>query len=89
MEKNTITESEQSEQVGNNIEVWADLVSISDLVMALVITSITTLGAYFIAPNVAPKPLFFGLVGALIGFAISSFLIKPKRNFDEVESGKE
>ncbi|WP_117149389.1 hypothetical protein [Paraliobacillus zengyii] len=87
MKKKTTTDKQK--QTGENIEVWADLVNIKDLVVALVITSVTTLGAYFIAPNEDPKPLFFGLIGALIGFVISSFLIKPKRNFDEAESEEE
>ncbi|WP_071394138.1 hypothetical protein [Bacillus tuaregi] len=69
-----------------NIEVWEDLVSIKDLVRALLIMSLTTMGAYFLAPNDPPKPLFFGLVGALIGFILTSFIIKPKRILQEVES---
>ncbi|GAA5416924.1 hypothetical protein Pryu01_01963 [Paraliobacillus ryukyuensis] len=68
-----------------NIEVWADLVNIKDLLLALVITSALTLGAYFIAPNEEPKPLYYGLVGALIGFIISSIIIKPKRKFETTE----
>ena len=70
----------------DNIEVWEDLVNIKDLVLSLLICSVTTLGGYFIAPNVPPKPLFFGLIGALIGFGISSFLIKPKRIIRESHS---
>lgn len=62
-----------------NIEVWEDLVSIKDLVLTLLICSFTTLGAYFLAPNEPPKPLFFGLLGALIGFVITCFIINPKR----------
>ncbi|MFB1050212.1 hypothetical protein [Paraliobacillus sp. JSM ZJ581] len=70
-----------------NIEVWADLVNIKDLVCALVITSTFTLGAYFIAPNEDPKPLYFGLIGSLIGFIISSIVIKPKRKFETGKNG--
>lgn len=70
-----------------NIEVWADLVNIKDLVLALIITSVFTLGAYFIAPNEPPKPLYFGLIGSIVGFIISSILIKPKRKFETVENG--
>lgn len=69
-----------------NIEVWEDIVSIKDLVMSLMICSITTLGGYFIALNEPPKPLFFGLFGAFLGFVICSFIIKPKRNFTESNS---
>ncbi|MUK89453.1 hypothetical protein GMD78_13885 [Ornithinibacillus sp. L9] len=68
-----------------NIEVWEDLVHIKDLVLSLIICSITTLGAYLIAPNEPPKPLIYGLVGAVIGFVISSIAIKPKRTFQYVE----
>ncbi|API92840.1 hypothetical protein J32TS6_20610 [Virgibacillus pantothenticus] len=72
-----------------NIEVWEDLVHIKDLVLAIIISTITTLGAYLIAPNDPPKPLIFGLIGALVGFIICSLLIKPKRSFRYVdEEGK-
>ncbi|RFA33394.1 hypothetical protein CAI16_14700 [Virgibacillus dokdonensis] len=71
----------QQRQEEENIEVWEDLVHIKDLVIAIIISTITTLGAYIIAPNDPPKPLIFGLVGAVGGFIISSLLIKPKRNF--------
>lgn len=64
-----------------NIEVWEDLVSIKDLAISLIICSITTLGGYLIAPNDPPKPLIFGLIGAVIGFIITSILIQPKRSF--------
>ena len=70
-----------------NIEIWEDLVYIKDLILALAICLLTTLGAYFIAPNEPPKPLFFGLSGAIVGFIISSILIKPKRELLD-EGGK-
>lgn len=66
-----------------NIEIWEDLVYIKDLIVALLICVSTTFFGYFIAPNEAPLPLFFGLIGAIIGFIISSILIKPKREFIE------
>ena len=78
-------DSKEIDETKDNIEVWEDLVSIKDLVLALVICSVTTLGAYFIAPNEPPKPLYFGLIGALIGFVASSIIIKPKRKFVVVE----
>ncbi|MCB5239609.1 MULTISPECIES: hypothetical protein [Niallia] len=74
--------NKHNQDENDNIEVWEDLINIKDLVIALVICSITTMGAYFIAPNEAPKPLFFGLSGAIIGFIICSIIIKPKRNFE-------
>ncbi|MRH44435.1 hypothetical protein GH741_17465 [Aquibacillus halophilus] len=81
-----LNNSEEINQSADNIEVWEDLVSIKDLVISLLVCSFTTLAAYFIAPNEPPKPLFYGLVGALIGFAICSFVVKPKRIIQEEES---
>ncbi|MEC5425406.1 hypothetical protein QGM71_18145 [Virgibacillus sp. C22-A2] len=66
---------------GENIEVWEDLVNIKDLVLCLFISSVTTLGAYLIAPSEPPKPLVYGLIGAVIGFVLSSILVRPKRTF--------
>ncbi|GIN72011.1 hypothetical protein J14TS2_24860 [Bacillus sp. J14TS2] len=65
-----------------NIEVWEDLVNLKDLILSLAICSVTTLGAYFMAPAQPPKPLFFGLAGAIVGFIISSIVVKPKRTFE-------
>ncbi|WP_438318900.1 hypothetical protein [Sporosarcina sp. FA9] len=76
---------QEKEEAKDNIVVWEDLVNIKDLVLAISICSVTTLGAYFIAPNEPPLPLFYGLSGALIGFIISSIFIKPKRVFEEVK----
>ena len=59
-------------QSKNNIEVWEDVVNIKDLMISLVIASMTTLGGYLIAPNEPPQPLLFGLVGAVLGFIINS-----------------
>ncbi|MDL4840186.1 hypothetical protein [Aquibacillus rhizosphaerae] len=82
----TKTNHSEDEQSKNNIEVWEDLVNIKDLVLSLFICSFTTLTAYFIAPNEPPQPLFYGLIGALIGFGICSYFIKPKRSMREAES---
>ncbi|WP_017473566.1 hypothetical protein [Amphibacillus jilinensis] len=79
MNKDQQTRSQ--EETGENIEIWADLVSIRDLTIAIAITVVTTLVGYFIAPANEPMPLIFGLVGAVIGFIISSIMIKPKRQF--------
>ncbi|MCC3357143.1 hypothetical protein LKW28_09350 [Bacillus sp. REN16] len=76
----------EKEKVNENVEVWEDLVNIKSLVLSLLICSFMTLGGYFIAPNEPPAPLFFGLIGAVIGFIICSILIKPKRMFHEAES---
>ncbi|MCO7125176.1 hypothetical protein NIE88_05230 [Sporolactobacillus shoreicorticis] len=71
----------------DTIEIWDDIVRIKDLVLAIGVNSFTTLGGYFIAPNHAPMPLLFGLIGAVVGFIICSLFIKPKRIFEETESG--
>lgn len=77
----------EREESKNNIEVWEDIVSIKDLVISLIICSVTALGGYFLAPNKPPKPLLFGLSGAIIGFVICSIFIKPKRVL--IESDRE
>lgn len=62
------------------IEIWGDVIEIKMLVFSIILSSLTTLGGYFLAPkDDSAKQLFFGLGGALIGFIISSLLIKPKR----------
>lgn len=73
------------EKSKENIEVWEDLVNMKDLACALIISSLATLGGYFLAPNEPPQPLIFGLLGALTGFILSSMLIKPKRIVQEQE----
>ena len=65
------------------IEVWEDLIAIKDLVLSIVLCLITTFAGYFIAPNNAPWTLFGGLIGAITGFVINSFIIAPKRQFIE------
>lgn len=66
------------------IEIWGDLAAIKDLIISIIICSSFTMGAYFIAPSSdQTKQLFFGLGGAVLGFLISAFLIKPKRTVQE------
>jgi len=69
----------------SNIEIWEDLVKIKDLIKALIICIIATFSGYFLAPDDSYKPLLFGLVGAITGFVISSFIIEPKRRFVQEE----
>ncbi|MGY3777642.1 hypothetical protein [Isobaculum melis] len=70
----------------NLIEIWGDLVALKDLLIAIAICSVTTMGGFFLAPSTdATKQLFFGLAGAVIGFILSSILIKPKRTVTEEE----
>ncbi len=67
------------------IEVWEDHVRVKDLLIAMTISIVLSLGGYIIAPGEAPQPLIFGLTGGIIGFIISSILIKPKREVMEVD----
>lgn len=62
------------------IDIWGDNVKISDVVLSVSISIGLAIGGYMVAPNEDPKPLIFGLVGSVLGFLISSIIIKPKRN---------
>jgi len=79
-----VKDVEDSEEK-SNIEIWEDYVRIKDLVICLIICGVTTLGGYLIAPNEPPRPLIYGLIGAVLGFAISSIIIRPKRTFEYIE----
>lgn len=62
------------------IEIWGDVVDLKDLVRSILLSGITTMGAFFLAPvDNSTKQLFFGLIGALVGFILSVLLTKPKR----------
>lgn len=62
------------------IELWGDVVEIKHLLLSIFISSFFTMGAYFLAPaGDKIKGLFFGLLGAVAGFIISTLLIRPKR----------
>ncbi|SFB06216.1 hypothetical protein SAMN04488072_106139 [Lentibacillus halodurans] len=74
--------SEQDKK--ENIEVWEDLVNIKDLALGLAICSVTSLGGYLVAPE-GQQPLIFGLIGAVLGFMISTIMIQPKRNFTYID----
>lgn len=68
------------------IEIWGDLVTIKDLIIAIAVCSGFTMAGYFIAPAAdQTKQLFFGLGGAVLGFLITTFAIKPKRTVIEEE----
>lgn len=65
------------------VEIWGDIVELKALIFAIIISSITTMGAYFMAPKGnETKELFFGLGGAVLGFIISTIFIKPKRDIN-------
>lgn len=80
---NKIDKSSNNDASKINIEVWEDLVSIKELVMSLIICSVTAFGGYFLAPKERPKQLLLGLTGAIVGFVVCSIIIKPKRTFIE------
>lgn len=62
------------------IEIWGDVVELKELIIAILLSSGSTMGAYFLAPSDdKTKQLFFGLAGAVIGFILSNIFIKPKR----------
>ena len=75
------------EEQKDNIDIWEDNVKIKDLGIAMLLCIIFTLGGYIIAPGEAPQPLIFGLIGGVIGFIISSIIIKPKRKITKIEKG--
>lgn len=77
--------TEQTEKKPENIEVWEDVVNIKDLILSMVICSVFALGGYLIAPNEEPKPLIFGLIGVVVGFVISTIIVKPKRTLSYME----
>ncbi|MEG0253950.1 MAG: hypothetical protein RR554_01285 [Vagococcus sp.] len=63
------------------ITIWGDAVGLFDLIQSLLISACLTLGGFFMADSQNPtQQLFFGLLGAVLGFIINSFLVKPKRN---------
>lgn len=62
------------------VEIWGDVVSIKHLIISIVISSLSTMGGYFLAAkgdNI--RQLFYGLLGAVLGLIISALTIKPKR----------
>lgn len=75
------------------VEIWGDVIGIKDLIISILISAIFTMGGYFLASsNDRIRQLFYGLLGAVIGFIISTLLVKPKRiiTFEEtIEEDKE
>lgn len=62
------------------LELWGDLVNLKDLVQAILLSSLLTMGGYFLAPSGdTTKQLFFGLAGAISALLINTYLVKPKR----------
>lgn len=72
------------------ITIWGDIVGVIDLIKALFISIGLTMGLYMLADKNSPtQQLFFGLLGAMIAFALNSFFIKPKRKLKPEELIKE
>lgn len=62
------------------VEIWGDVVEIKSLIVSIIISIVSTMGLFSLAPSGdRTKQLFFGLLGAVIGFLISAIIIKPKR----------
>ncbi|WP_090079954.1 hypothetical protein [Lentibacillus persicus] len=74
-----------SEENKSLFDIWGDNVNLKDLLIAMLICIGMTLGGYVIAPGEDPQPLIAGLVGGVIGFIISSIIIKPKREINDIE----
>lgn len=73
-----------------NIEIWNDLVSPRDLVVALVVSVAAIAAACAVATLLGEPLLFWGLGGAAAGFAVNCLLIRPKRDVrvvDDAEAG--
>jgi len=64
------------------LTVWDDMVTGRDLLLALLISTPLTLGGFILTPGPAPMPLIVGLCGALLGFAINTVCLRPKRRLD-------
>ncbi len=65
---------------GDYVEIWGDRVSLRDLVIALVVCAVPTVGAVLLGQVVGGQPLFWGLGGAALGFAVACAVIRPKRD---------
>ncbi|WP_188206822.1 hypothetical protein [Alkalibacillus aidingensis] len=74
-----------SQEKQSLVDIWGDNVNLKDLLIAMAICVALALGGFIIAPGDDPQPLIFGLVGGVLGFIISSIIIKPKRVVEHVE----
>ncbi|MFB4474314.1 hypothetical protein ACDI16_15530 [Oceanobacillus caeni] len=71
------------EERKNLVDIWEDHVDIKDLSIAMGLCILFALGGYLIAPGNGPQSLIFGILGGVLGFIISSIMIKPKRTIIE------
>ncbi|MGO1602817.1 MULTISPECIES: hypothetical protein [unclassified Halomonas] len=67
------------------LTVWDDTVTGKDLLTALMISTPLTLGGFILTPWADPMPLIVGLSGALLGFAVNTVYLRPKRHLDTDE----
>lgn len=67
------------------VDIWGDNVKLRDLGIAMLLCIGFSLGGYIIAPGDAPQPLIMGLSGGVIGFIVSSIIIKPKRTITRIK----
>lgn len=68
------------------IEIWGDMVQLSDLVLSILVISTTTMVSYSFAPSGnRPIELLLGLSGAILGFLMTLLFIKPKRTVQVME----
>lgn len=62
------------------LELWGDLVSMKDILIAFALSAVLTMGGYFLAPaGDTTRQLFYGLGGAVLATLINTTIIKPKR----------
>lgn len=72
------------------VEIWGDVVEIKSLIISIIISIVSTMGLHLLAPrDDRTMGLFYGLFGAVIGFVISSIIIKPKRDIIIEKKNKE
>lgn len=83
--RNTVEVDSESTERQNNIEVWNDLVSPTDLIVCLLISVICVVAAVLFSVYLGGKPLFWGLGASTIGFIACCFLVTPKREVTIVE----
>lgn len=75
------------------VEIWGDRVSMRDLVVALAAVAAVTVGAVLIGRALDGSEFFWGLGGAVVGFAAAVALVRPKRDVqivadDDAEAGR-
>ena len=83
--RNTVEADSGSTERQNNIEVWNDLVSPTDLIVCLLMSVICVVAAVLFSVYLGGKPLFWGLGASTIGFIACCFLVTPKREVTIVD----